>query len=714
MRISNQPLDLAAYAGVWLAGGVVVPLHRTSPAGAVSHVASRTRARFEWDAGLKTLGGEAPPARPILEGAALIVFTSGSSGMPKGSVLSHRGFTGKLEAIQSMLGFSQDDRTMLVLNITFSFGIWVGLLTLLQGGCVLARERFSAAGFLRDLEESRATQVAVVPTMMRSLILDVASAELEAQGARLAAAGALRKVLIGGEMLGAGLAASVRALIRPAELYDIYGLTETSTCDFFLMPHEADRYAGCIGRPSPGVSYRILDEGGARVAQGEIGELNISSPFLMSGYLDEPALEPIRNGWLATGDLARERDPGVVELVGRKKELIYRGANKVSPQEIEFACGAHPKVAAALAVGRPDERLGQRIHALVVPRNKESDPGNEADLTPAEVYAFLSARLERYKLPDVLYFARELPAGRTGKADRGRFAAMLEANELVPALEAVDPMNKYESIRVTRDGHVAQLELHRPDRLNALGKNMLLEINDAMDALEADADVRAIVLCGAGRGFSSGFDLKEQMTRNPQGAEVWREILELDFSTTMRFWDCPKPTIAAIHGPCMAGAFEMALACDISVCSRDASFGEPELKFGAGIVTLLLPWMVGPKAAKDIILTGDDSVNAERALALGIVSRVVEPGEHLSTALRLARHIALIDPELVRDTKKALNRTYEIQGMRAALDAALDIDHAIESAGSPDKKSFMDLARAEGLKAALAWREARFKPDKTG
>jgi enoyl-CoA hydratase/carnithine racemase len=272
-------------------------------------------------------------------------------------------------------------------------------------------------------------------------------------------------------------------------------------------------------------------------------------------------------------------------------------------------------------------------------------------------------------------------------------------------------MKTYESIRFSTDGAVAQLQLHRPERINALGKSMLLEIHDAMDAFEADAALRALVLSGAGRGFSSGFDLKEQMTRNPQGATVWREILDLDFSTTMRFWNCPKPTIAAIHGPCMAGAFEMALACDISVCSRDAVFGEPELKFGAGIVTLLLPWMVGPKAAKDILLTGDDAVNAERALALGIVSRVVAEGEHLATALRIARNIALIDPDLVRDTKKALNRTYEIQGMRAALDTALDIDHAIESTGSPDKRRFMDLAREQGLKAALAWREARFKPD---
>ena len=431
VRVSNHPLDLAAYAGVWLAGGVVVPLHRTSPPGAIAHVIAKTRARFEWDAlrasPLAILASDASAARPILEGAALIVFTSGSSGMPKGTALSHRGFIGKLQAIQSVLGFSKGDRTLLVLNITFSFGMWVALLTLLHGGCVLARERFSAAGFLRDLEDSRATQVAVVPTMMRNLILDVPQAELEAQGRSLAAAGALRKMLIGGEMLGAGLAATLRALIRPAELYDIYGLTETSTCDFFLLPNEADRYAGCIGRPSPGVRYRILDNNGAAVPQGEIGELNIASPFLMSGYLDEPALEPIKAGWLATGDLARERDHGVVELVGRKKELIYRGGNKVSPQEIEFACGAHPKVAGALAVGRPDERLGQRIHTLLVPR--------EQGLTVSDLRAFLATRLEKYKQPDVFYLARELPAGRTGKADRGRFAAMLEEGALRPMEE---------------------------------------------------------------------------------------------------------------------------------------------------------------------------------------------------------------------------------------------------------------------------------------
>ena len=194
------------------------------------------------------------------------------------------------------------------------------------------------------------------------------------------------------------------------------------------MPADVERYAGCIGRPSPGVRYRIVADSGTPVAPGEIGELEIAGPYLMSGYLDQPTLQPIREGWLATGDLVREREAGVLEIAGRKKELIYRGGNKIAPQEIEFACSAHPKVAAALAVGRPDARLGERIHTLIVPRAR--------DLSPAELRTFLRERLEKWKQPDVLYFATELPAGRTGKADRGRFAAMLAEGKLTPAEEA--------------------------------------------------------------------------------------------------------------------------------------------------------------------------------------------------------------------------------------------------------------------------------------
>ena len=266
----------------------------------------------------------------------------------------------------------------------------------------------------------------------------------------------------------------------------------------------------------------------------------------------------------------------------------------------------------------------------------------------------------------------------------------------------------YREILYSVDDHVANITLNRPDKLNAWNNLMGVEVRGAMFAAEADAEVRVIVVSGAGRAFSSGFDLKAQMDQRPEGAALWREILDLDFDTTMRFWNSPKPTIAAVHGACLAGAFELAMACDITIADESAVFGEPELKFGAGIVTMLLPWMTSPKHAKRIILSADDRIPARDALAMGLVSRVVAPGTHLTEALRTARGIALMDPNLVAETKKALNRTYDIQGLQTALRMALDIDHTIESHGSPDKRAFMDIARERGMREAIAWRDARF------
>jgi enoyl-CoA hydratase/carnithine racemase len=255
---------------------------------------------------------------------------------------------------------------------------------------------------------------------------------------------------------------------------------------------------------------------------------------------------------------------------------------------------------------------------------------------------------------------------------------------------------------------VARITLNRPERANALNQAMLTEIGQALDEAESNAVVRAIVVRGAGSAFSSGFDLKEQMERRPSGVEQWRPILRKDFDTVMRFWHCPKPTIAAVRGPCLAGACELALACDLTIASEDAFFGEPELKFGAGIVVMILPWIVGPKIAKEIILTGADRIGAARAHAIGMINRIVPADDLDVAALQLARHIAAIDPALVKDTKRAINRALEAQGMLEALEAALEIDLAIEGAGSPDKVQFMDIARRDGLKAALAWRDARF------
>jgi enoyl-CoA hydratase/carnithine racemase len=270
-------------------------------------------------------------------------------------------------------------------------------------------------------------------------------------------------------------------------------------------------------------------------------------------------------------------------------------------------------------------------------------------------------------------------------------------------------MSDYETIRIDRAGAVAILTLARPHRLNAINKHMLGELQGVLDTVEQDPEIRALVITGAGGNFSSGFDLKEQMEAQPAGIEVWREILDRDFRTVMRFWHLSKPTIAAVSGYCLAGGFELALACDITIAGEDAIFGEPELKFGAGIVVMLLPWLVGPKRAKEIILTGADRIPAPEALRIGLINRLVPVGEVEAVALALARQIAVIDPRLMQGTKRAINRTFESMGLLEALQAALDIDLEIEGEGSIDKKQFMEIARKHGLRAAIAWRDARFK-----
>jgi long-chain acyl-CoA synthetase len=429
VQVSNQPADIAALVGTWLAGGVVVAVHRSTPAALAEGLRQRTGARFGLDltpafSGLQCWPGEAPPSRPLLAGAAFVIFTSGSTGVPKGVVLTHAAFVGKLAQVQGALQFGPADRTLLVLNLSFGFGLWVALLTLLQGGLLVMAPKFEPAVVLRTLAEQRITQAGVVPTMMRALLADPALAPALD---RVAAQGSLRQLLIGGELLGLSLAERLRMQFPSTALIDIYGLTETSTCDFFAFPADKAQRPGCIGRPAQGEQFRIADAQGQPLPLGQVGELQLHTPFLMRGYLDAPELTAaaLQDGWFRTGDLALQHADGLVALMGRSKELISRGGNKLSPVEVEQALSAHPDVAAAMAVGRPESRLGEAIHVLVVPRAG-------CTLTIASLRAHLAYRLEKFKHPDAWHLAGALPLGRTGKADRGALAALIDAGQTTP------------------------------------------------------------------------------------------------------------------------------------------------------------------------------------------------------------------------------------------------------------------------------------------
>jgi enoyl-CoA hydratase len=267
----------------------------------------------------------------------------------------------------------------------------------------------------------------------------------------------------------------------------------------------------------------------------------------------------------------------------------------------------------------------------------------------------------------------------------------------------------YDTIAVKVEDGVGWLTFERPRVLNAFDPVLLGETTRALADFAADDAVQAIVVHGAGRAFSAGFDIKASAKVVDRTPDEWRSVLEADFDFIMQFWDHPKPTIAAIHGYCLGGAFELALACDVSVAGEGALFGEPEVRFGSGIVALLLPWFVSPKAAKEILLTGQDRLSATRALDLGIVNHVVPDTEVLARAEALARDFIAAAPASVRMTKRAINRSYDIMGMRQALLQALETDILIESSGGPERAEFNRIRREGGLKAALAWRDARFR-----
>ena len=408
---ANESQDIISFLGVWAAGGVVVPVDCGAPAAALEARRAAVGARLMISANgeIMRLGEHpAPPARPLLEDAALIIFTSGSTGAPKGVVLGHAAFARKLAEIDSVLGFSSDTRALLVLRTTFVFGIWFSLLTLLKGGSVFMCQRFDPVAVMADLADHRITDVAFVPTMLRR-ILAVDPALVSPFIERLV----LDRIHTGGEPFSPALGERVWALLPNASITDIYGLTETASSDFFQVAGKRGPFPSGIGRISNSEKFRIADALGREMPAGEVGELQILTPFIMNGYLDRPDLTQaaFAGDYFRTGDMARRRADGTVELVGRNKDLIMRAGTKISPLELDGLIAQHPAVAAALTVGVADDVTGERIHVLVVPRA-------EASVDERELRRWVAERLERFKRPDVYHFGSELPTGSTGKVDR--------------------------------------------------------------------------------------------------------------------------------------------------------------------------------------------------------------------------------------------------------------------------------------------------------
>ena len=233
------------------------------------------------------------------------------------------------------------------------------------------------------------------------------------------------------------------------------------------------------------------------------------------------------------------------------------------------------------------------------------------------------------------------------------------------------PPMEFETILYAVDGPIATITMNRPDAANAQNSQMLYEIDAALDAADADDDVRVVVLAGAGKHFSAGHDLKEILS----GADEWARLRDtpegklrheqvMYFDRCVKIHDFRKPTIAAVQGSCVAAGLMLACMCDLIVAADDTKFSNPVARMtGVGVEILVEPWELGARKAKEFLLTGD-KIDAAEAWRLGLVNRVV-PRDSLESAVReLAQRIALVPPTTAQVVKQSINHMLDLQGQR--------------------------------------------------
>jgi enoyl-CoA hydratase len=260
-------------------------------------------------------------------------------------------------------------------------------------------------------------------------------------------------------------------------------------------------------------------------------------------------------------------------------------------------------------------------------------------------------------------------------------------------------------------GPVRRLTMNRPSALNALNGELMDALMTALDQAAEDGRIHVLILRGAGRAFCAGYDLNEDADGGPLDAGDWHRVLKEDSDRMLRLLDHPKPIIASVHSYCLAGGADLMLACDLAVAADDAYFGYVDVRFGSGVVSMFLPWVIGVRSAKELLFTGDDRVTAPEALRLGLVNRVVPRDRLDEETLALAEEIAKNEPFVIQATKRAVNRVWDVAGFRSAMEANTEIDVTIESANLPARDEFRRITQEQGLKAAIAWRDARYRDE---
>jgi malonyl-CoA/methylmalonyl-CoA synthetase len=420
-----------AIVGGLAAGATVVPVNPKLGEAELRHVLDDSKPELLFGAPAEALDVlESPPRLEAVdptalgelpldelddEHPALIVYTSGTTGMPKGAVLPRRSVASNLDALAQVWEWTGGDRLTHALPLFHVHGLVLGLLgPLRRGGELIHLGRFEPARLAEALEAG-ATVVFGVPTMYHRL------AEHAGADRRLAAAlGRTRLLVSGSAPLPGSDFGRIEQLTRH-RIAERYGLTETLINT--AVRASGERRPGYVGEPLPGIELRLVSDHGSDIEEWDdqtIGEVAVRGPNVFAGYLNRPdaTSEAVRDGWFFTGDLAARAPDGYWRIVGRRStDLIKTGGYKVGAGEVETALLEHADVKEAAVVARPDSDLGERIVAFVVPANGGSAPAAE------ELIDHVATQLAPHKRPREIRFVASLPRNAMGKVQKKRLEA---------------------------------------------------------------------------------------------------------------------------------------------------------------------------------------------------------------------------------------------------------------------------------------------------
>src|SRR5215472_160975 len=262
------------------------------------------------------------------------------------------------------------------------------------------------------------------------------------------------------------------------------------------------------------------------------------------------------------------------------------------------------------------------------------------------------------------------------------------------------------------DDKVGIITLNRPDKLNAISRELQQALTEAFATADADPATSVVLLRAEGRSFCAGYDIG---AKPEAGADDWRSdptkahahlAPQLEFE--MAPWLMRKPVVASVQGHVLGGGCELVMLCDLTIAADNATFGEPEVRFSAVGPAIVMPMIIGYKKARELLYFGDQ-IDAKTALDLGMVNRVVPLAELREASVRYAKRLSLISPEALYTTKRAVNRVADAAGFRTALYAGLDVCGPLYATTTELGAKFRQIATTEGVPAAVRWRSAQFR-----